>query len=58
MSEEENINLTQFLNSSKRGKPKLIYDGYEFNQKQTHENTIYWRCIDRKCRGHIRTTLH
>lgn len=36
-----------------RGRNKLAFNGYLYNQDRTRGATVYWRCEDRTCRGRI-----
>ena len=37
--------------SSNRGGTKLELKGFVYNKDRTVESKIYWRCLDRKCKG-------
>ena len=49
------MNLSEYKISSKRGKPKLNYNGYPYNQKTVFVNRIFWRCNKDGCTGKIYT---
>ncbi|KAG0442190.1 hypothetical protein DMUE_0464 [Dictyocoela muelleri] len=41
--------------NSKRGEEKVLYQGYAYNLHKKIINIQYWRCVDRKCRGSLKT---
>ena len=44
---------------SKRGKPLLLYDGYEHTTRRHNKNgSISWRCVNRSCKGAIITDIN
>ena len=41
--------------STQRGKPKILYEGYEYVQSNTNITTLNWRCTKKRCNGSIAT---
>ncbi|KAG0441701.1 hypothetical protein DMUE_0850 [Dictyocoela muelleri] len=42
---------------SQKGKRKLIYKGYIYNEQKKLANYVYWRCVRRECGGRIHTDI-
>lgn len=40
---------------SKKGVPLKIVNGYIHRRKKVYNNTIYWACVEPKCRGKVTT---
>jgi hypothetical protein len=52
---QQNINLSEFETTSKRGGSKIVYDGYSYNYKNAFGNVLTWRCSIRGCNGTLHT---
>ncbi|KAG0440365.1 hypothetical protein DMUE_1801 [Dictyocoela muelleri] len=40
---------------SKKGQKKLLHEGFAYTKHKISNNTTYWRCGNRKCKGFIMT---
>lgn len=53
----ERVNLKDCLGLSLRNRPMIIYDGFSYNIRSQSKETIYWRCVNRKCYGILKTSV-
>jgi hypothetical protein len=50
------INLADYVTTSQRNRRKIIYESYEYNEKEIRDETIIWRCNKRGCNALLHTS--
>ncbi|CAF1611673.1 unnamed protein product [Rotaria sp. Silwood1] len=51
--------MSVLFSTTENGKSVLIENGFDYIQKRTHENKVYWRCLQcnkQKCKARLHTT--
>lgn len=52
---ENKQDMREFIKKSQRNREKIIFDGYEYNYKETIKGFLHWRCNKRGCSAILKT---